>query len=94
MFVIKIVLKMEINESIEVIRDEMRKNLSIERKQCRGIEVNKSRVTLGSNVIFDHQEGLKLKEVINIAQKLKKKTLGIEDYRMLQSALIQVHNNK
>ncbi|KAF7993670.1 hypothetical protein HCN44_010265 [Aphidius gifuensis] len=82
---------MEINDSIEVMRDEMRKNLSIERKQCRGIEVNKNRVTLGSNVILDH--GLKLNEVINKAQKLKKKTLDIEDYRMLQSALIQNEEN-
>ncbi|XP_046816918.1 importin subunit alpha-9 [Vespa crabro] len=75
---------------MEVIRERLREAINTERKEQRAIVVNKNRPALGECIENTSYSSI---FVTQMAKKLKKKTLNVNDYRRLQNALIQSELN-
>lgn len=79
--------KTTISEHVEIMRDELREEINVNRKQKRYLKLNQNRKALGE---IDENEILTEEFVSKTALNLKKKSLKLEDYRKLQNALLQV----
>lgn len=75
---------------MEIIRERLRETINTERKEQREIIVNKNRPALGECI---ENASYSAEFVMEMAKKLKKKTLDMNNYRRLQNALIQAASN-
>ncbi|KAJ8676553.1 hypothetical protein QAD02_012340 [Eretmocerus hayati] len=74
------------DSTVAFIRDELRDEISLSRKERRSGQINKSRRTLGE---VTYNAGYSEEFVIECAKKLRKKPLSIKEYEQLQNALLQ-----
>ncbi|CAK9828657.1 hypothetical protein ANTRET_LOCUS6141 [Anthophora retusa] len=77
-------------DAVEVMRENLRELVHMERKENRMRTLNKNRVALG-NIVTN--SSFTTEFIVEKAKALKKKALSIEEYRQLQNALIQSEEN-
>ncbi|KAK2585332.1 hypothetical protein KPH14_010013 [Odynerus spinipes] len=75
---------------MEHIRERLREAINKDRKEQREVMVNKNRPALGECI---ENASYSTEFVVEMAKKLRKKTLSVNDYRRLQNALIQTEKN-
>lgn len=81
-------MELRSNDTVEIVRTELREAVLMKRKEDRASAWNKSRINLGE---YPGIESFSTEYIDERVKLLRKKRISLVDYRYLPNALIQVY---